>query len=136
MQRLEACRFTKPCPLAFLSGSLVRMAAALLNASVPSCGAPAPYYACAAALQNARPVSRFSDREAKKAAKAARVARAGAPGHLAKKAALIESINKGRPARDVVEAEKKEAVRQLKDALRERMRREMLSEVDTDGEEK
>lgn len=48
---------------------------------------------------------------------------------------MLESIDQGRPPREVVEAEARAAVRRLKDALRERMRRELLGEVDTDGEE-
>lgn len=67
-------------------------------------------------------------RAAKKAAKAERAERAQRPEQVAKKAALVSSIENGRRARAVMDAEGKEAV------LR-RMRREALGEVDTDGEE-
>lgn len=71
---------------------------------------------------------RKAAKAAKKAAKQERASRAQQPDHLAKKSTLLDSIEKGRLPRDVVDAERMAA-------LRERMRREALGEVDTDGEE-
>lgn len=68
-------------------------------------------------------------RAAKKAAKAERVARAQRPEQVAKKTALVSRIENGRRPRAVMDAEGKEAVMQ-------RMKREVLGEVDTDGEDK
>jgi hypothetical protein len=71
---------------------------------------------------------RKAAKAAKKAAKEKRVSRAQQPDHLAKKSILLDSIEKGRLPREVVDAERMAA-------LRDRMRREALGEVDTDGEE-